>query len=73
MASEDSQVIIPAVDPDFEQRVQNMRRAVLALYVDDPSPATAHLLVMMEQTIVQARKERSISLAESAASAPDAG
>ena len=42
---------------EFEQRVAVMRQAVLALYVSDPSPDTARLLVMMETTIERRREE----------------
>ena len=52
-----SEMTIGAYEPDFEARVENMRRAVLALYTSDPSAETARLLVMMETTIERRREE----------------
>src|SRR5258708_29715463 len=44
--------------PDFGVRVQQARRANLALYLDDPSPESARLLVQFEETVEQLRFQR---------------
>jgi hypothetical protein len=40
-------------DTSLEARIQRAREANLALYLDDPSPESAHFLVIFEQTVLQ--------------------
>ena len=44
--------------PDFEERVKAARAATLALYLDDPSPEGARLMVVFEQTVQALRVSR---------------
>ena len=46
--------------PDFETRVEQARKCNLALYLDDPSPESARLLVQFEETVEQLRYGREL-------------
>lgn len=43
---------------DFEARVQRAREANLALYLDNPTPQSARLMVSLEETILWLRERR---------------
>lgn len=47
---------------DFEDRIEAARAANLALYLDDPSPESAHLLRVFEETVQSLRKASKVSL-----------
>jgi hypothetical protein len=42
----------------FDERVKRAREASLDLYLEEPSPDSAHLLVRLEETIVALKHKR---------------
>ena len=45
-------------EPDYEKRKQNLRRSMMDLYLNDPSPSTAQLIYHSERMIEAKERER---------------